>query len=148
MFLGHVCDGGSCGSCWTAAGLLLGLLRLVMFGGAAGVGAAMSAGSRSLPAHYTHYTGTQALGQQRKRQARLPLLPTCMTIATIHHLGSSFHSWLMLPRLVHIQPPSPTTRARLCFPLTLAAPRVRGQQLPERASLFACRQFGHAPVDG
>jgi hypothetical protein len=40
------------------------LLRLVMFGGAAGqwagVGAAMSAGSRSLPAHYTHYTGPWA----------------------------------------------------------------------------------------
>jgi hypothetical protein len=124
------------------------LLRLVMFGGAAGqwagVGAAMSAGSRSLPAHYTHYTGPWAAEKAPGQAAAA----TYMTIATIHHLGSSIHCWLMLPRLVHIQPPLPTTRVPLCFTLTLAAPRVRGQQLPERASLFACRQFGHAPVDG
>jgi hypothetical protein len=130
------------------AGLLLGLSTEagdVRRGSwAVGWGAAMSAGSRSLPAHYTHYTGPWAAEKAPGQAAAA----TYVTIATIHHLGSSIHCWLMLPRLVHIQPPSPTTRAPLCFTLPLAAPRVRGQQLPERASLFACRQFGHAPVDG
>jgi hypothetical protein len=103
--------------CW------LGLLRLVMFGGAAGAVAAISAGSRSLPAHYT---GTWA-AEKAAGQAAVAISP--------HEQQQQQHCWLMLPRLVSTTAPATTPPTPLCSPLILVTPRACGQQLPGRASL-------------